>query len=76
MDKPINNIGDITSPSSYKTLQSKPAERSDSDIRRDNAKFSAKYIIENKSIVYEQYDQYGRLISRVPWSANSLNEKA
>ena len=77
MIEPINHIGDITSSGSYKTLTNKPAERSDSDVRKDISETSSsKYIIENNKIVFERYDRQGKLITRVPWSANAINEKA
>jgi hypothetical protein len=34
---------------------------------------SSKYIVENNSIVYEQYNRYGEVILRVPWSAHLIN---
>ena len=46
------------------------------DPQIDNKKTSHKYIIENKSIVYEKYDRHGKLIFRVPWSLKPIDEKA
>jgi len=37
---------------------------------------SSKYIVDNNSIVYEQYDRYGKVILRIPWSARLLDVKS
>ena len=72
----INHIGNIASPGSYKPLTSMPADRSDSNAKRDIAKTSSKYILEKNKIVFERYDHNGKLISRVPWTAHRVSEKA
>jgi hypothetical protein len=48
MIEPINHTGNIASPGSYKPLTSMPVERNDSNVKRDIAKTSSKYILENK----------------------------
>jgi hypothetical protein len=53
-----------------------PAERNGSSVKRDIAKTSSKYVLENNKIVFERYDHNGKLISRVPWTANRVSAKA
>jgi hypothetical protein len=76
MIEPINHIGNIASPGSYKSPANMPAERNDSSAKRDIAKTFSKYILEKNKIVFERYDQNGKLISRVPWTAHRVSEKA
>jgi hypothetical protein len=76
MNELINHIGNIASAGSYKTLPSVPAEYSRSDAGKDISKSTSKYILENNKIVFERYDRNGKLISRVPWTAHSISEKA
>ena len=76
MIEPINHIGNIASPGSYKPLTNVPAERSDPNVKRDIAETSSKYILEKNKIVFERYDRNGKLISRVPWTGHSISEKA
>jgi len=72
----INHTGNIASTGSYKTHSSIPAERSGFDDRMDMSQTSSKYILEKNKIVFERYDRSGKLISRVPWAANSVTAKA
>jgi hypothetical protein len=72
----INHIGNIASPVSYQTLPDTHAERTGSDVKRNISKSSSKYILENNKIVFERYDCNGKLISRVPWTANRISAKA
>ena len=76
MNELINHIGNITSAGSYKPPTSMPFERNDSNVKRDIAKTSSKYILDDNKIVFEQYDRNGKLISRVPWTANRVSEEA
>ena len=76
MNEPINHTGIIASPGSYKPPTSIPVERNDSNVKRDIAKTSSKYILEKNKIVFERYDRNGKLISRVPWTANRVSAKA
>jgi hypothetical protein len=76
MIESINHIGNISNAGSYKTVPSVPAEHSALDAGKDISESSSKYILENNKILFERYDRYGKLISRVPWSANSISEKA
>jgi hypothetical protein len=76
MIEPIKYIGIISTPSSYMPTPSVHTERSGFDDRRDISKTSSKYILENNKIVFERYDRNGKLISRVPWTAHRVTEKA
>jgi hypothetical protein len=78
MIEPIIDIGNITTSasSSYKTLTSVPAEYSRLDAGKDISKSSSRYIVENNTIVFERYDRYGKLVTKVPWNAYTLSEKA
>jgi hypothetical protein len=77
MIEPIIDIGNITtSDSSYKTLTSVPTEYSRLDAGKDISKSSSRYIVENNTIVFERYDRYGKLVTKVPWNAYTLSEKA
>ena len=76
MIEPIDHIGNIANSGSYKPPTSMPAERSGFDGGRDIPKSSSKYILEKNKIVFERYDRNGKLISRVPWTAHRVTEKA
>jgi len=76
MNELINHIGNIASPGSYKPVQSITTDRSGLGGQRDIAKTLSKYILENNKIVFERYDRNGKLISRVPWTANKVSAKA
>lgn len=75
MIESVNHIGNIVNAGSYKNLPSVSAEHSASDAGRDISESSSKYIVNNNKIVFERYDRQGKLISRVPWTANTVNEK-
>ena len=76
MIEPINHIGNIASPGSYKPLTNVPAEHSDPTVKRDIAKTASKYILEDNKILFERYDRNGKLILRVPCTAHKVSEKA
>ncbi len=76
MNEPIYQIVNILSTNRYQMFPNSLTVGSLTDPQIDNKKASHKYIIENKSIVYEKYDRHGKLISRVPWSLNPIDEKA
>ncbi len=76
MNELINHTGNIASPGSYKPPTDMPAERNGSNVKRDIAKTSSKYVLEKNKIVFERYDRNGKLISRVPWTANRVSAKA
>ena len=74
--EPVSHTGIVTSSRSYTQTPSIPAEHSGFGDRRDSSKTSSKYILENNKIVFERYDRNGKLISRVPWTANRVIAKA
>jgi hypothetical protein len=76
MNVPVNPIRNIISSAAYQTIQNRSQEHAVSAEGKDNKQTSSKYIIEDHLIVYEQYDRYGKLISRVPWTANPISERA
>jgi len=76
MIEPINHIGNTASPGRYQTHPSMPVERPGFEGKRDIPKSSSKYILEKNKIVFERYDRNGKLISRVPWTANRVSAKA
>jgi hypothetical protein len=45
------------------------------DPQEYNQQALPKFTIENDVIVYEKYDRYGKLISRVPWLPKTIDEK-
>ncbi len=76
MSGPIDQINNIIISGSNQKIPGTPAERPGSDVKRNIVKTSSKYIVEDNKIVFERYDRYGKLISRIPWAAHSINEKA
>ncbi len=76
MNELINHIRITPSPSRFPAAQSMPLEHSDLNVKKDIAKTSSKYILENNKIVFERYDRSGKLISRVPWTAHRVIAKA
>jgi len=76
MNDLTNHIGNIANSGSYKPPTSMPAERNDSNVKRDISESSSKYVLDNNKIVFERYDRNGKLISRVPWTANKVIAKA
>ena len=71
----INYTGIISIPSRYTPTPRIPNERSGID-GRNVSQTSSKYILDGNKIVFERYDRNGKLISRVPWTVHSINEKA
>ena len=76
MIEPTNHTGILPIPSSYTPTPSMPAERSGFDDRKVMSQTSSKYILDDNKIVFERYDRNGKLISRVPWTANRVSAKA
>ena len=75
MDDPINQISNVLNTSRKQLSQNRPAPKPQADLEIDNNESSSKYIIENNRIVYEKYDDYGKLIFKVPWPGRTFNEK-
>ena len=75
MNEPIYQIVGILNTTLHQLYQNRVPVSSLTHPQADHKKISHKYIIENNLIVYEKYDRYGKLISRVPWSPKTINEK-
>ena len=75
MNEPINKISHTLSCSNCWLDQNWLYTKSDSGECKDTKQTSSKYIVDNNSVVYEQYDRYGKVILRVPWSAHLIDVK-
>jgi len=75
MNESINQIVGILNTKLHQTYQNRVPEGSLNDPQENNQKTMPKFIIENNVILYEKYDRYGNLVSRIPWSPNIINEK-
>ena len=71
----IDHIVSILNKTLHQMYQNREPVGSLNDLQEENEKTSHKFIIENNLIVYEKYDRYGKLISRVPWLAKTIDEK-
>ena len=76
MNESIYQIVGIFYTNFHKMFQSRVPVNSFTDPQVNIKKTSHKYLIENNLVVYEKYDRYGKLISRVPWSLKPIDEKA
>ena len=76
MSEPVYQIVGIFNTIFYPMFQSRLPVRALTDPQVEIKKTSHKYLIENNLIVYEKYDRHGKLISRVPWLLNPIDEKA
>jgi hypothetical protein len=76
MIQPTNHTGITSNPDRYTPTQIIPAERSAFDDRKVMSQTSSKYILDGNKIVFERYDRNGKLISRVPWTANRVSAEA
>ena len=75
MNEPINQIVGVLNNTSHQMFQNRVSQGTLVDSQVNDQKTSHKYIIENNLIVYEKYDRYGKLISRVPWLPKTIDEK-
>ena len=76
MSASINHTSNALS-SVYNHLPTNRAvENSGKDEKENSSQGTSKFVIEDKTILYERYDRYGKLISRVPWSAKTISENA
>lgn len=75
MNEPIYQIVGILNTNLHQMYQNRVPVSSLNDLQEDNKKTTHKFIIKKKSIVYEKYDRCGKLISQVPWSPKSIDEK-
>lgn len=76
MSETINPIGGVFDTNSYHAPPNKSKKPPVSSGEKPKTQTSSKYIIEDKSLVYERYDRHGKLISRVPWTVHPIDEKA
>jgi hypothetical protein len=71
----INHIVGILNTTLHLMNQNRVPVCSLNDLQEENKETSHKFIIENNLIVYEKYDRYGKVISRVPWLPKTIDEK-
>lgn len=76
MSEPVNQINNVLGTESYQRIQPKSAAQPASGVNNDTAQTSSRYIISDHSIIFERYDRHGKLISRVPWTAHPIDERA
>lgn len=74
MNVHINHIVGILNTTLHRMYQNRVPVASLNDLQEENRETSHKFIIENNLIVYEKYDRYGKLTSKVPWSPKSIDE--
>jgi hypothetical protein len=75
MSGPVNQMSNVIGANNYQWLQLRSADQPVFGEEKDTAITSSKYVIVDNSISYERYDRYGKLISRVPWTAHPIDEK-
>jgi hypothetical protein len=75
MNVHINHIVGILNTTLHLMNQNRVPVCSLNDLQEENKETSHKFIIENNLIVYEKYDRYGKVISRVPWLPKTIDEK-
>jgi len=75
MNVHIDHIVGLLNTTLHQTYQNREPVGSLNDLQEENKITSHKFIIENNLIVYEKYDRYGKLISRVPWLLKTIDEK-
>lgn len=76
MNEPINQISHILSCGNCRLGQNWLYTHSGSGEWEGTKQTSSKYIVDNNSVVYEQYDRYGKVVFRVPWSAHPIDVKS
>ena len=75
MNEPINQIVGVLNNTLHQLSQNGEPRSSLTDSKVIDQETAHKYRIENNLIVYEKYDRYGKLISKVPWSPKPIDEK-
>jgi len=75
MNVHIDHIVGLLNTTLQQMYQNRVPVSSLNDLQEENKITSHKFIIENNLIVYEKYDRYGKLISRVPWLPKTIDEK-
>ena len=70
-------IDTLLSRSNYPINQSKISGHSSSSLQIEEKSpekgAKSKFVVKDSWIVYEKYDQYGKLIYKVPWNKKSFN---
>jgi hypothetical protein len=73
-------IDALLSYSSYPIQQSKVSGHFSSNLqlqeKSSEKKATSKYVVEDNRIVYEKYDQHGKLIIKVPWNNEPIDVTA
>jgi len=75
MSESIYQIVGILNTNLHQIYQNIAPVSSLNDPQEYNQKTMPKFTIENNVIVYEKYDRYGNLVSRIPWSPKTIDEK-
>ena len=75
MYEPMNNISHVLSCGSCWQDQNGLHKHVGCGQHKGTKQTASKYIVDNNSVVYEQYDRYGKVILRVPWSAHLIDVK-
>jgi hypothetical protein len=64
-------IGIASNPKRYPIIQNRVTGRSSADPQTyenfHDKTPSSKYVVEDNRIVFEKYDQHGKLICKIPW---------
>ena len=76
MNEPIERISGNSDFSQHQSFDNSLSIRSLTEQEEDNKKGSHKYVFQNNLILYEKYDHYGTLISRVPWFHKPIDKRA
>jgi hypothetical protein len=70
----------VTQQKAEEVQQQRPVENTDSGGKSESRKWqdgdTSKYLLEDKTIVFEKYDRNGELILRVPPSFKPVDERA
>ena len=76
MNEPMNEISHILSYGNCWLDQNRLHKHTGCGEHKGTKQTSSKYIVDNNSVVYEQYDRYGKVILTVPWSARLVDVKS
>ena len=75
MDNPISQISNVFNINRTQLSPNGSVPKSEADLETDNNDSSSNYVMEKNRIVYEKYDDYGKLIFKVPWPGGAINKK-
>ena len=76
MNEPLNNISHVLNCGNCWLDQNGLHKHAGCEGHKGTKQTSSKYIVGNNSVVYEQYDRYGKVILRIPWSARLIEVKS